>query len=311
MTVRLSSNRLDWLDATRGMALVAMTIYHFTWDLEFFGYVQPGTVTSGGWVIFARSIAASFLLIVGVSLSIAAARGLNTKSYLKRTAIVATAALVITTATLFATPNSFIFFGILHHIALASLLGLVLIRTRTAFLFVVIIAIGGLQFGFAGNAVFDPKWLAWTGLYDNTPRSNDFVPLVPWFAFVVVGLILGRYILKGAQIENRVTSSDALKPIRFIGRHSLAYYLLHQPVLIAFIASVWYFFPPAPQSGGSTTMMQSCQQTCGETHGGEFCEAYCECGVGFVLNNPNPDLDELQTVCEAEAITRIDGDEIQ
>ena len=41
-SARKPGRRLTRLDVARGVALVAMAIYHFTWDLEFFGYVPPG-----------------------------------------------------------------------------------------------------------------------------------------------------------------------------------------------------------------------------------------------------------------------------
>ncbi|ENR15137.1 hypothetical protein C066_01046 [Brucella sp. UK5/01] len=35
--------RLGRIDIARGIALIAMAIYHFGWDLEFFGYMAPAT----------------------------------------------------------------------------------------------------------------------------------------------------------------------------------------------------------------------------------------------------------------------------
>ena len=40
-----------------------MAVYHFTWDLEFFGYAEPGMTAVGGWKMFARCIASSFLFL--------------------------------------------------------------------------------------------------------------------------------------------------------------------------------------------------------------------------------------------------------
>jgi len=67
--------RIELVDVARGLALVAMAIYHFVWDLDFFGYIDPGTSITGGWRIFARCIAISFLFIVGVSLHLANRQG--------------------------------------------------------------------------------------------------------------------------------------------------------------------------------------------------------------------------------------------
>ncbi|MCF3639770.1 DUF1624 domain-containing protein, partial [Rhizobium sp. TRM95111] len=76
----------------RAMALVAMAIYHFTWDLEFFGYVEPGTAGTGGWKIFARLIAGSFLFLAGLGLVLGHGEGIRWHSFWRRLAKVGAAA---------------------------------------------------------------------------------------------------------------------------------------------------------------------------------------------------------------------------
>ena len=120
--------RIEAIDLARGAALIAMAIYHFTWDLEFFGYVDEGMTAHGGWKLFARCIASSFLFLVGVSLFLAHGKGIRWRGFLIRVAMVAGAALAISLVTYIAVPGAFIFFGILHEIALASLLGLAFLR---------------------------------------------------------------------------------------------------------------------------------------------------------------------------------------
>ncbi len=120
--------RIELLDLARGIALIAMASYHFTWDLEFFGYAPPGMTGFGGWKLYARCIASSFLFLVGVSLVIAHYNGIRWPGFWKRLAMVAGAAAAISAATYIFVPESFIFFGILHEIALASVLGLAFLR---------------------------------------------------------------------------------------------------------------------------------------------------------------------------------------
>ena len=86
--------------------------------------------------------------------------------------MVAAAALVITVATWFATPDSFIFFGILHQIALASLLGLAFVNLPA----LVTLAVAGLVITaafFMQADIFNHPLLWWVGLSTSAPRSND------------------------------------------------------------------------------------------------------------------------------------------
>lgn len=269
--------RIEWIDVARGVALIAMAVYHFAWDLEFFGYAAPGMTAVGGWKMFARCIASTFLFLVGVSLFLAHARGVRWPGFSRRLAMVAGAALLISVATWFATPNAFIFFGILHQIALASLLGLLFLRVPTiATLAVAAFVIAAPHY--LRSEFFDHPALWWVGLSPINPRSNDYVPLFPWFGAVLIGIA-------AAKLAERTGSSTRLagidpgnwsKPLRFAGRHSLAFYLIHQPVLIA---CVWLFsqvFPATPMPP-ETRFSIACERSCAESRDAAFCVKYCAC----------------------------------
>ena len=98
--------RIDAIDIARGAALVAMAIYHFAWDLEFFGYAPPAMTAVGGWKLFARCIASSFLFLVGISLFLGHAKGIRWRGFLRRLAMVAGAALAISLVTYLAVPTA-------------------------------------------------------------------------------------------------------------------------------------------------------------------------------------------------------------
>ncbi len=257
-----------------------MAIYHFTWDLEFFGYVPPGMTAVGGWKLFARCIASSFLFLVGVSLLLAHGETVRWRGYWQRLAMVASAALAITVVTYFAVPNGFIFFGILHQIAVASLLGLAFLRLPAAATLVLAAAVIAAPH-YLRSEFFDSPWWWWTGLSESRLRSNDYVPVFPWFGAVLAGIAAARIaqatgiLARLAQLQPRRWTS----PLVFAGRHSLAFYLIHQPVLIA---CVWLFaqaFPPAEQ-GREVRFQQACEATCAEQRDTAFCARYCSCMLG-------------------------------
>jgi uncharacterized membrane protein len=228
--------RIVAVDLARSLALLGMAVFHFTWDLEFFGYIPPGTTLQGGWAAFARLVAASFLFLVGVSLVLSHGNGIRWRSFLRRLAMVAAAALAITAATLYAQPQAFIFFGILHSIAVASLLGLAFLRAPV-WLILAAAALVWFLPDLARAPAFDPRWLAWTGLAETPPRSFDLVPVTPWFAATLTGIAAAR-LAQSAGLWDRLratTPGPLLRAAAWPGRYSLAVYLLHQPVLIGLL----------------------------------------------------------------------------
>jgi uncharacterized membrane protein len=269
--------RIELIDVARGGALVAMAVYHFTWDMEFFSYVQAGTTAVGGWKIFARCIASSFLFLVGVSLFLAHRDGVRWPGFWRRLAMIGAAAAAITLATFIAVPEAFIFFGILHQIALASLLGLLFLRLPWPVTLVAAAAIVAAPL-FLRSAFFDhPAWW-WVGLSSANPRSNDYVPVFPWFGAVLAGIAAASLARQAGWLP-RLASIDApraARPLIVAGRHSLAFYLIHQPVLIA---GLWLFaqiLPPTPESG-EARFARSCEMSCTPVRDSAFCTRYCGC----------------------------------
>lgn len=232
MTVRSSSSRrLLSLDLARSAALLGMVIFHFAFDLEMFGYIAPGTTTSGGWAVFARIVAGSFLFVAGASLYLAHRSGIRWRGFLRRLTVLAAAAALVTVATYIAMPARYVYFGILHSIAVASVVGLLFLRIPAPVTLVIA--------GFAlfvpylfRHEVFNAPWLYWIGLSTQWARAIDFEPVFPWVAPFLAGLAIAK-LLPVSIGETPV--SPLAKAATWPGRHSLAIYLVHQPVLIGLV----------------------------------------------------------------------------
>lgn len=269
--------RVVLIDVFRGIALLAMASYHFTWDLEFFGYVEPGLTAFGNWKIYARCIASTFLFLVGVSLVLAHGRGIRWRGFWKRLAMVVAAALAITAGTFFAVRDTFIFFGILHQIALASLLGLAFLRVPAPLTALAAALVIALPFYFRSTA-FDHPALWWVGLSTINPRSNDYVPLFPWFGAVLLGMAATKVASSSGLLARLAEFSPGkwARPLVFIGQHSLAFYLIHQPLMIA---CIWAFsqFLPARVEAPDISFLRLCQARCEEGRDTAFCTTYCGC----------------------------------
>jgi uncharacterized membrane protein len=271
--------RIEAIDVLRGLALIAMATYHFTWDLEFFGYAGPGTASVGPMKWYARGIASTFLMLAGFSLVLAHEAGINWPSFRTRFAMVAGAALLITLGTYFALPNGFIFFGILHQIALGSLIGLAFLRLPRAVTLAAAAAMIAAPH-FLRSAYFDNPALWWVGLSSADPVSNDYVPLLPWTGMVLMGVVLGKLAARHGVVERlrhfKAGNSRPGAALTFLGKHSLAFYLIHQPLLIGCLYVISFMSPPAPRDPVAT-YQNACVENCALTRSQAFCASFCPC----------------------------------
>lgn len=233
--------RIPALDLARSAALAAMAVFHLTFDLMLFGHLPPGTVFQGGWPIFARAIAASFLLLSGVSLWLAQGQGqgIRWSAFWRRFAVVAGAAALVSGATYFAMSGQFIRWGILHMIAAGSLIGLLFLRAPV--LLTLAVAAGAFAAPhYLRHEVFDAPGLIWVGLSTHIPPMMDYEPVLPWICPVLLGIVLARLMARAGvwQALARWRPGRGMRALAWPGRHSLAIYLIHQPVLFG---AVWAY----------------------------------------------------------------------
>lgn len=269
--------RLVGLDLLRGVAVVAMVVFHCGWDLSFLGLAAPGLAESFAWSVFGHAIAASFLVLAGFSLVLAHGQGVDSLKFLRRLGIVVAAALAVTIATYIALPEQFIYFGILHAIALGSLLAVPFLRAPLA----VVVVAAGLVFVaplYLRAEAFSAIWLVWLGLGLEAPPSTDYVPLLPWFGFILLGVLLGRTM----PAERLQLSEPPAKPVKVMalaGRHSLAIYLLHQPILYGGLWLLAQAVAP-PMAPEERAFLSSCTQECVANRGEALrCATICTCAI--------------------------------
>ena len=267
------SHRLPIVDAARGAAIVAMVAYHFSWDLEFLGFASLGLLEKPFWLAARTAILGSFLLLTGVSLALAAERGFDRRRYLRRLGLLAAAAAAVSAVSYAQFPDSPIFFGVLHHIAVASVLGLGFLRLpvwTTAALGVVVYALPE----FVSVPLFDEPALRWIGLMTFQPDSNDYVPLFPWFGIVLWGIALGRlWRGRGAGAAWR-PADTASRALAWAGRWSLPIYLVHQPVL--FGALTLFALLAGSPDHETRDFLANCEAGCA-SGGQTTCAAQCAC----------------------------------
>lgn len=242
------SVRFPVIDAARGCAIILMVFYHLMFDLDYFGQVNIDFNHDPRWLSARGFIVSSFLLLVGISLQLtyiknsavsASAPSMSTFFHsrsLRRFGLLILCASLISLSSYLMYPNSFIFFGILHFITVASLLGLFFVTLNSWFN----LALGGTWI-LIGNSVqhafFDQAYLQWLGLMTHKPFTEDYVPLLPWFGVVLIGLFLGQKLIPHLNRHVTIAAGKFHTPHWLIisGRHSLLIYMIHQPILLGIL----------------------------------------------------------------------------
>ena len=225
--------RVDGLDALRGTAILAMIAYHLCFDLRYFGMLHADFEHDPRWLLARTLILSSFLLIAGISAVLASRVHAAPGASWRRVARVGVAALAVSAASYLMFPQSFIWFGVLHAIALSLLLTRPLVaRPALALLAGLIVIAAGATFD---APAFDNRALGWIGFMTRKPMTEDYVPLVPWTGVMLLGIALGHALVR-SHFRALAPLSRAPFGLRAAGRHSLAVYLAHQPLMIAAIA---------------------------------------------------------------------------
>jgi uncharacterized membrane protein len=272
--------RLVIVDWARGAALLAMAIYHLCWDLSFFRFIAVDVARSAGGRISSTAIAGSFLALVGVSLVLAHESDIRWPAFFKRLAVLVAAAAGITLATYIVLPDGMIYFGILHCIALSCLIGLIFLRAPWPLTAALALACFIAPHILRAETFNGFGWM-WLGLATFVPPTNDYEPLLPWFGFVLAGIALARAV-PPERWPAFAARGPAGKAIAFLGRHSLAFYLIHQPVLFGMVWLAAQVMPvPAQPVAVNARFDAQCVAACRKTgEDAPTCANYCSCVSG-------------------------------
>jgi uncharacterized membrane protein len=277
-----ASGRVVAIDVARGVALIGMAVYHLSWDLAYFELAAPTLPYSRPMRIFSHVVASAFLGLAGVSLALAHRAGPDWRAYAKRLGVVGAAAALVSAATGFAAPEAPILFGILHCIFAASLLAAPLLSAPAWVALALGIAAVAAPRVFS-SPVFDPAALLWLGLGTQEPATLDWRPLLPWGGATLLGLGLAKlapprfWASPPARWRPRLALPRALA---FGGRHSLAIYLVHQPLLFALLYAATQWTGVAAERVAER-YLAACRPACIEAGGTiEACERACACVVG-------------------------------
>ena len=259
-TVR-DASRYAAIDMLRGLAMLWMTLFHFCFDLQHFGFLQANFYADPFWTLQRTAIVTLFVFCAGLGQAVAVQQGQAWGRFWRRWRQIALCALVVSAGSWWMFPDAYIYFGILHGMAVM----LVLLRLLSGLsvrggwrlwrlLLLGAVALALPQLAALAHALWpgldflNARSWNWLGLISRKPMTEDYVPLFPWLGVMCLGLAVGQWLLRRhAQALHRVgqtlTRGAAASPLRglaFLGRWSLSYYMLHQPLLLGALALwVW------------------------------------------------------------------------
>lgn len=240
----MSRRRYAAIDAIRGIALINMIAYHAAWDLVYLFHIDWPWYHSAGAQIWQQIICSTFIFLSGFCQPLS-------KRPIKRGVSVLLAGSLITAVTLAFLPEDRVVFGVLTLLGSCMLIGAltdpVLKRCHplagisvSIFLFLLTKHIGDGYLGYSRAVLWHlpADWdrnlfTTYLGIPMHGFYSTDYFGLIPWLFLFIAGYFLCRLWKRWELLPHLEPSR--LKPVEWIGKHSIRIYLLHQPVLYALL----------------------------------------------------------------------------
>ncbi|MBL8331161.1 MAG: DUF1624 domain-containing protein [Rubrivivax sp.] len=209
-----------------------MTAFHFSFDLNHFQLLQPrqNFYTDPFWTGQRTAIVTLFLLCAGAGQALALHAAQGWPRFWKRWAQIAACAALVSLGSALMFPRSWISFGVLHGLAVMLILCRLAAPWGRALwpLGALAIALPWLW----SHPVFNGPWLHWTGLVTRKPVTEDWVPVLPWLGVMFWGMAGTQALLRHRPHWLLGAVARPLQPLVLLGRWSLSFYMLHQPLLI-------------------------------------------------------------------------------
>ena len=245
-----TKTRYYLVDALRGLALINMVLYHFSYDIFVIYGQSPDWLGSTAAFLWQQGICWSFILISGFSWRFGAANSL------KRGLLLNGLGLLITAVTWLAIPDEVILFGILNFIGCGVLLTIPFSKSGEkippllgAGICLILFALtyhipsGYLQIGGEILGLPDALYsgaLTIFGFPGPDFYSSDYFPILPWIFLYWTGWFLYPVFMKSKGIRSLLSIRIPLLSV--IGRKTIWVYVLHQPILMGICILLSSFF---------------------------------------------------------------------
>ncbi len=243
-----TSHRFIELDILRGFAILCMIILHLFWDLDYFGILPLNT----NLYSFNIVVPVIFFLLVGICQAVNNNKYQNQpkKMYVRsiqRGLWILNLGLLFTLLTAIFLPDRPILFGVLHCIGCCLILSTLLLRFKsTNIILAALIIVSGLALGFFYTTENPNMVELATGIHESNIAAHtiDYFPILPWFGVCLLGITLGNILYKDNKRRYPLPDMSEYKPTKpfsWLGKHSLAIYLVHQPIIAGCLILILLF----------------------------------------------------------------------
>lgn len=229
--------RVVFFDTLRGLTILSMVAFHFSYDLAYiYSFSMPWFTEGHFQELWRCSISWTFLFLAGWMTSFS-------RSNLRRGAKYGAAAMVVYLATTIAAVDTPVNFGILFCMAASTIIFSLVQRfaklSKFPLFWVALFLILFFATWDIPHQVFKVSGLAWLGFPSPTFSSGDYYPLIPFSFMYLAGAFAARE--HESLCGNRYAHwmfRDWCPPLTICGRHSLVIYLLHQVLIIGILMLV-------------------------------------------------------------------------
>jgi uncharacterized membrane protein len=241
-------NRVFELDALRGFALFMMILHHFIFDLRYLFGLDVFAFQESWWFIqLLRPLFLNvFLVVSGICCSFSRS---NHRRGLRLLAVALALTALSSLLSLITGSPFYIFFNVLHVLALGTLLVAALQSARLNLserAQLTLLVLGSVSLIYLGGLIPElGRMVEGNGLTfffgilpADCPPMADYLPLIPWLGFFLAGTVIGKVVYPERQSAFPGAPARLLaatRPLEFLGRNSLLFYALHQPVLIGIL----------------------------------------------------------------------------
>ncbi len=218
--------RFPLIDQTRGLAVLLMIIFHFSYDLALFGWVKIDFQQDLFWWSFPRVIVFLFLFSMGLATPLDHKDKINWARFTKRIQKLVLFAALISLGSYFMFKSRWIYFGTLHCIAVASLV-ILPFRNRPKLSLIL------------GSAIILPSVIFKINIpwFVMPHKSMDYIPLFPWIGVVMWGVFASHNRFHYFRFQDHFL----LKFLEKLGKHSLIIYILHQPIMYSIFYGIFLY----------------------------------------------------------------------